>query len=177
MGIFDMLKSSALLDLIKDQRLKEIVTRREFRVSEEYFHRELAGRAQEEGVQDFSFRFMEGYGEISGKVKKHPIPFSIPFSARFTVHSVDFGPSGKTLYLKMEEVKPLDLEWVTRKVVENIPFLSYKDGIVACDLCKTPRLSELLDCRVNGLRPFDYIVVKDVTVKEGEIIGRLGFCL
>ena len=39
MGLMDILKNPALLSLIKDQRLREIVTRREIRVSEENFHR------------------------------------------------------------------------------------------------------------------------------------------
>ena len=45
MSIFDKLKSSALLELVRDPRVKELVTRREFRVSQEELHREFVTRA------------------------------------------------------------------------------------------------------------------------------------
>ena len=98
MSILNMLKNPALLDLIKDQRLKEIVTRREVRFSEDYFHRELANKAMDEDIQELSMKFFDGYGEISGKVKKKLIPFSIPFSVRFTVERVFFTPKDKMFF-------------------------------------------------------------------------------
>jgi hypothetical protein len=177
MGIFDMLKNPMLLDLIKDQRVKEVVSRREFRITEEYFHREFIARAQDEEMQDLSLRFYDGYGEFAGKVKKRLLPFAVPFTARFTVQDFDFTPRGKVLRLQMEEVKPFDLGWVTGKVVEKIPFLSYREGVVSCDLTKVPRLADLLGYRVKGVRVSDYLTIKELLLKEGEMVGRLGFIL
>ncbi|KAF0221399.1 MAG: hypothetical protein FD174_537 [Geobacteraceae bacterium] len=183
MGIFDKLKNldrlknPALIELIKDQRLKEVVTRREFRVTEEYFHREFIAKALDEEMQELSLRFFDGYGEITGKVKKRPIPFTIPFSVRFAVEAVDFTPKGKVLHLKVEEVKPLDLDWVTGKVVERIPFLSYREGVITCDLTKVPRLADLFAYQIKGVRLCDFLTVKELLLKEGEVIGRLGFIL
>lgn len=175
--MFHKLLSPALLDLLRDQRLKDVLTRREFRITEEYLHREVVSRAGDRELQGLSLKLCDGYGEISGRVKKRLLPFPIPFSARFTVHAFDFGRAEKTLCLKMERVRPLDLEWVTGKVVDSIPFLSYQEGVVVCDLEKVPRLCELLSCRVKGVRPFDHVVLKDILVKEGEVVGRLGFSL
>ena len=177
MGIFDMLKSPALLDLIKDQQLKEIVTRREVRVSEEYFHREFVSQALDEEIQELSMRFLDGYGEISGKVKKKMLPFSINFSARFAVQRVDFSPKEKIIYLSVEDVKPLDVEWVTRRIVEKIPFLSYSEGVIACDLAQVPRLADFLDYRLKGFKVCDFLTIKELLFREGELIGRLGVCL
>lgn len=177
MSIFDQLKNPALTALIRDQRLREVVTRREFRVTEEYFHREFIAKALDEELQELSLRFFDGYGEIAGKVKKRLIPFTVPFAARFTVHAIDFTPRGKQLHLKVEEVKPLDLHWATAKVVEKIPFLSYREGIISCDLTKVPRLADLLRYQIKGMNVCDFLTVKELLLKEGEVVGRLGFVL
>ena len=177
MSIFDLLKNPALLELIKDQRLKEIVTRREVRVSEDYFHREFVSRALDEEIQELSMRFLDGYGEISGKVKKKLLPFSVPFSARFELQRVDFTPKEKIIYLKIEEVKPLDVEWVTRKIVEKIPFLAYGDGVIACNLTQVPKLADFFGYHVKGIKVCDFLTIKELLFKEGELVGRLGICL
>lgn len=177
MSILDLLKSPALLDLIKDQRLKEIVSRREVRVREDYLHRELVAKAIDEEILELSLKFFEGYGEISGKVKKKLVPFSISFSARFTVERIYFTPKERIVFLKMDEVKPVDLSFITRKIVGTIPFLSYSDGIVACDLHKVPQLDQFFSYNINGIKVCDFLTVKEVAFKEGEMIGRLGLCL
>ncbi|ACM18398.1 hypothetical protein Geob_0021 [Geotalea daltonii FRC-32] len=177
MSIFDMLKNPALLDLIKDQHLKEIVTRREVRVSQDYFHRELIARAMDEEIHELSMKFYDGYGEISGKVKKKLIPFSIPFSARFGVERIFFTPKEKMIFLKIEEVKPVDVDFVTRKVVEKIPFLSYCEGTIACDLTQVPELQKFLAYNINGIKVCDFLTIKELLFREGEMIGRLGLCL
>lgn len=177
MGIFDKLKSVPFLDLIQDQRLKELVTRREFRLSEEYLHREFLSRAEDAELTELGLKLEEGFATLSGKLKKAPLPFAIPFAARFAVHSVDFSGRGKLVHLKLEEVKPLDLDWVTRKLVGKVPFLSYADRLLACDLTKVPRLAELFACRVRGFYPADYLVLKELSLRKGEVVGRLGLCL
>ncbi len=177
MSILNMLKSPALLDLIKDQRLKEIVTRREVRVSEDYFHRELTNKAIDEDIQELSMKFFDGYGEISGKVKKKLLPFSIPFSARFTVERIFFTPKDKMIFLKVEEVKPVDVEFVTKRIVAKLSFLSYSEGIIACDLARVPELNKFFAYNVHGIKVCDFLTVKELLFKEGEMIGRLGICL
>jgi hypothetical protein len=177
MSIFDLLKNPALLDLIKDQHLKEIVTRREVRVSQEYFHRELISRAVDEEIHELSMKFGDGYGEISGKVKKKLLPFSIPFSARFAVERVNFTPQEKMIFLKVDAVKPVDLDFVTRRVVEKIPFLSYNEGTIACDLTQVPELQKFFAYDIHGIRVCDFLTVKELLFREGELIGRLGLCL
>jgi hypothetical protein len=172
-----MLKNPALLELIKDQRLKEIVARREIRVTEEYFHREFVSRALDEEIHELAMKFLHDYGEINGKVKNKLLPFSVPFSARFTVHRVLFSPQEKKIELAVEQVKPFDLEWVTRRVVEKIPFLSYADGIITCDLVKVPRLAEFFDYHLKGFRVCDLLIIKELLFREGEMVGRLGVVL
>ncbi len=105
MGIFDKfdkLRNPAFLDLIRDQRLKELVTRREFRVTEEYFHRDFVSRAEDDEIRKLTLKFRDGYGELAGEVKKRLIPFAVPFSARFALHGVDFSPQANKIHLRIE---------------------------------------------------------------------------
>jgi len=177
MGFMDLLKNPALLSLIKDQRLREIVTRREIRVSEEYFHREFVCRALDEEIQELTMKFLDGHVQISGTMKKKLLPFGIPFSARCMVERVDFTPKQKKIYLSMAEVKPLDVDWVTRKLVAKIPFLSYGDGLLACDLTLVPRLAYFFGYHVKGITVCDFLTIKELLFREGELVGRLGVCL
>ncbi|MBT0652162.1 hypothetical protein [Geomobilimonas luticola] len=181
MGIFDRLnntlKNPAFKELLKDQRLKEVVTRREFRVTEEYFQREFLDLAMDEELRGLSLRFFDGYGEIAGEVKKRLLPFAIPFTARFTVQKVAFTTWEKQVYLQVEQIKPLDLEWVTARLVGKIPFLSCRDGVIACDLARVPRLAEFFSYSLKGMRLADMLTVKELSLREGELVGRLGVCL
>lgn len=177
MGIFDKLKSVPFMDMIQDQRLKELVTRREFRLTEEYLHREFLSRAEDEELTELRLQLEEGHAVLSGKLKKSPLPFAVPFAARFVMHSVDFSSRGKLVHLKLEEVKPLDLDWVTRKLVGKVPFLSYADRLLAFDLTRVPRLAELFACQVKGVYPADFLVLKELSLKKGEVVGRVGLCL
>lgn len=177
MSIFDMLQNPALIELMKDQRLRDLVTRREFRISEEYLHREFISGAMDDEVQELSLRFYDGYGEIAAKVKKRLIPCAIPFSARFSVRSVVFGSYEKKVHLAVEEVKPLDFDWVTKRVVERVPFLSFEEGRVVCDLEKVPRLADLLAKRVKGVKVSDFVTLKELSFRQGEVFGRVGVVL
>lgn len=177
MSIFDKLKNPALLELVRDPRLKDLVTRREFRVSQEELHRELADRAADEELQELRLTVGDGFLDISGRVRKRLIPFAIPFSARFSLHSLDFSPQAKAVHLRLEELKPLDLDRLTRKLTEKVPFLSFADGLVTVHLAKVPRLAGLFACQVGGVRPFDHIVLKELRFLEGEVVGRVGVML
>lgn len=121
-------------------------------MSQDYFHRELIARAMDEEIHELSMKFYDGYGEISGKVKKKLIPFSIPFSARFGVERIFFTPKEKMIFLKIEEVKPVDVDFVTRKVVGKIPFLSYSEGTISCDLTRCPNCRNFLLITSMGSR-------------------------
>lgn len=178
MSIFDKVKQTALLGLVQDPRLRNLLMRREFRLSQEELQREfLKQAAGDEELQDATLTIGEGYLEISGRVKKRPIPFAIPFSARFSLHSLDFSPRGKAVHLRLDEVKPFELDAVTKKIVEKVPFLSFEDGLVTVHLGKVPRLSWLINSQVRGFRPFDHIVLKELHFHEGEMVGRVGVLL
>ena len=178
MSIFDKLKSTAFLELIQDPRLRELVTKREFRVSQEELHREfLKQTAGEEELQELALIVGEGFLELSGRVKKRLLPFAIPFSARFSLHSLEFSVRSKTVHLRLEELKPFELDSLTKKLVEKVPFLSFADGLVTVHLVKVPRLAGLLTCQVKGFRPFDHIVLKELSFRDGEVVGRVGLLL
>lgn len=178
MTFFDKLRSTALLELIRDPRLKELVTRREFRLSQEELHRELVKQAVPgEDLQELRLTVGEGFLELSGRVKKRLLPFAIPFSARFSLHSLDFSPRNKAVHLRLDELKPLDLDRLTRKLTEKVPFLSYADGLVTVHLAKVPRLAGLFASQVRGFRPFDHIVLKELSFRDGEVVGRVGVLL
>lgn len=177
MSIFDMFRNPAFRDLLKDQRLKELLARREFRISEEYIHREFISQAGDDEVRGLALRFRDGFGELSGEVKKRLLPFAVPFAARFTIHGVEFNAMGKRVYLRVEEVKPVDFDWVTRRVVEQVPFLDYRDGLLVCDLERVPRLDALLAHRVGPARVADFFTLRELSLRNGEIVGRLGVVL
>lgn len=179
MGIFSTIMNNhpAILDMIKDPRLKELVTKREFRLTEEYLSREFVGKMADEDISEPAIRIGAGFMELSGKVKKKMLPFAIPFSARFSLHSIDFSQRGKVVHLKLEEVKPFEVDSLTRKLVDRIPFLSYDDGLASLDLTRVPRLAELFDYQIKGMRPFDFLVLKELAFHDGEVVGKVGVCL
>lgn len=179
MSIFSNIlnNKAAIFDLVKDPRIRELVTRREFRLTQEYLHEEFLGRLADEELTDLGLKIGEGFAELSGKVKKRLLPFAIPFSARFSIHSIDFSHKRKVVHLKLEELKPLDVDSLTKKLVEQIAFLSFDQGLVTLDLAKVPRLAELFGYNVKGIRPFDFVVLKDLALNPGEVVGRVGVIL
>lgn len=181
MGILDRIKSRlkdpALIELVKEQSLKDLLVRREFRISQAYLQREFLSRALDDELLELSIAMFDGYGELTGKVKKRLIPFPIAFSATFTVQGMEFSSARKCVFLKLEKVAPIDLNWLTRKVVERIPFLSCTGDLISCDLTQVPRLAELFAYRVKGINVWDFVTLKKLTLQEGEIAGRVGVVL
>lgn len=172
LNIFDKLQHPLLRQFMQDQNLMDLVAKREFRISEESFRRGLVTGGDDE-IKELDVRFMDGYGEISGKVCKRPLPFDIPFSARLTIERVEFTPEGKHLVLRAEEVKPLSLDWVTAKIIGRVPFLSWQEGSIICDLARVPKLAPIFGTEIKGIRPLDFITLRDVTFQPGAIVGRI----
>lgn len=177
MGIFDRIKNPAFRELLRDQRLTELLTRREFRISEEYVHREFISQAGDDEMRNLLLRFRDGFGELAGEVKKRLLPFAVPFVVRFTIHGIEFSRMGKRIYLQLEEVRPVDLDWVTRRVVEKVPFVDFRDGLLVCDLTLVPRLATILAYRVGSARLADFLTLQELAFREGEIVGRVGVVL
>ncbi len=178
MSIFDKLKQAALLELVQEPRLKQLLTRREFRLSQEELYHEFAKQAAgEEELQELGLAVGEGFLELSGRVKKRLLPFAIPFSVRFSLHSLEFSPRTKAVHLKLEEVKPFEVDSLTKKLVDKVPFLSVDGRLVTLHLARVPRLAGLVACQIKGFRPFDHIVLKELAFREGEVVGRVGVLL
>ena len=179
MSIFSKLfeKKDEIADLVKDHRLRDLILKREFRLTEEYLHDEIFSKLCDEELTDLAFVVREGSAQLSGKVKKRILPFAIPFSATFSIHSMTFTQKKKVVNLKLEELKPLDVDAMTRKLVEKIPFLSFADGLVTLDLARVPRLAELFGYTVKGVKPFDFVVLKDIAFCPGEVVGKVGVIL
>jgi hypothetical protein len=181
MSIFDRvkdrIKNPALHELVKEQSLKDLLVKREFHLSQSYLQREFLNRAQDEEMLDLCLELFDGYGELSGKVKKRLIPFPISFSATFTIQGMEFSSARKCVFMKLEKVGPIDLDWLTKKVVERIPFLNCSGDLISCDLTRVPRLAELFAYRVKGINPWDFIALKQLSLQEGEIVGRVGVVL
>ena len=176
MSIFDKLKNPALAAFMQDQNIRELVSRREFRLTEEYFHREFIAAAADDEIHSPELKFYDGYAELRAKIKKKLLP-EIPFSARFVLHGVEFGTMGKRVHLKVEQVKPLDSDWVTKRVVARVPFLSFSDGILTCDLTLVPKLAYLFSYQLKGINVADFITLKKLTIQQGEMVGRVGMVL
>jgi hypothetical protein len=180
MGILDRLqrlKNPALVELVKEQSLKDLLLHREFRISQGYLQREFMVRATDDEIPELAIALLEGSGEISGKMKKRLLPFAIPFSAKFTIQGIEFSSARKCVFIKLEEVGPIDLDWLTKKVVGRIPFLSCMGDLIVCDLTRVPRLAELFSANVMGKSVWDFITLKELHLKDGEIVGRVGVVL
>lgn len=177
MSIFETLAGPRIASFVKDQNLQDLLAKREFRLTDRYLHEQFISGMDDEEVRELELRFYDGCGEVSGKVKKKLLPFAIPFSFRFSLSDLVFTRDERAVYLKIEEVRPLDLDWVTRRVVEKIDCLSWNDGTVVCRLDQVPGLAPLLEARVKGLKVVDFVTLRDVRLQEGEVIGRVGVAL
>jgi hypothetical protein len=174
--ISERIKDPALGELVKEQSLKDLLTKREFHLSQGYLQREFLSNALDDEIVEFSITLCEGYGEIAGKMKKRLLP-ALPFSATFSIHGVEFSAARKCVLLKLEKVGPIDIDWLTRKVVQQIPFLSCSGDLITCDLTRIPRLRELFAYRIKGLDIWSLITLKELSLKDGEIVGRVGVVL
>ncbi len=175
--VSDKITNPLLKQFMKDQNLRDLFTKREFRITQELFQRELMAPGEEDDIRELEIRFYEGYGEITGKVRKRPLPFDISFSARLTVQRVDFTPEGKYLVLKADEVKPFSLDWVTARIVGRVPFLSWREGSIICDLARIPKLVPLFGATVKGIHPLNFVTLRDVTFQPGALVGRVKIVL
>lgn len=173
----DKMKNRSLAELVKEQSLKDLLVKREFRISQPYLQREVMDPVLDEEIVELKIVLLDGCGEISGRMKKRFIPFAIPFSVTFTIQGVEFSATRKLVLLKLEQVAPIDIGWITRKFVEKIPFLGFTGDLIACDLNKVPKLAELFAYRVKGINPWDYITLKELSILDGEIVGRVGVVL
>ena len=174
--INDRIKNPALAELVKEQSLRDLLTKRAFRISQGYLQREFLSRALDDEIVELSLLLCDGYGEITGKLKKRFLP-ALPFSATFTVQGMEFSSARKCVLLKLEKVGPIDLDWLTRKVVRHIPFLSCSGDLITCDLTRVPELARLFDYRIKGLNVWDLITLKELSLRDGEIVGRVGVVL
>lgn len=171
------IKNKALADLVKEQSLKDLLVKREFRISQAYLQREVLDRALDDELPELSIFLLDGLGEIKGKFRKRLVPFPIPFSASFSIHGVEFSSARKVVLLKLEQVGPIDIGWLTRKFIEKIDFLSYSGDLIVCDLTRVPKLTELFAYRVKGINPWDFITLKELSLRDREIVGRVGVVL
>ncbi len=171
--IFNKLSNPILKQFMQDQNLRDLFMKREFRITEEFFQRELAAGGEDDDIRELEVRFHEGYGEITGKVRKKPLPFDIPFSARLSVQRVEFTPEGKYLVLKADQVKPFSLDWVTARIVGRAPFLSWHEGSITCDLTRVPKLAPLFKRELKGIRPLDFVTLREVAFEPGALVGRV----
>jgi hypothetical protein len=175
-SILHKLKKTALTAFLRDQRLPELFKSREFRLSEEFLRREFLAQAVDEEITALHFAVHDGYAEIRGAVKKRLMP-QISFSFKLRVAGIEFNAMAKRLHLTIDDIKPLDLEWITRRLVERVPFFSYSAGRISIDLEGVPRLAVPLGYRIKGVRVADYFTIKELQLRPGEVVGRLGVSL
>jgi hypothetical protein len=173
-SILDRIKNPTLAALVKEQNLKDLLVKREFRITEGYMQREVLNRAVDEELLELTLSVLDGFGQLTGKVKKRFVPFAISFSATFTMQGVEFTGTRKAVLIRLEKVGPIDIDWLTRKIIQRVPFLSCMGELIVCDLTKVPKLAELFAYRVKGINPWDFITLKELSLKDGEIVGRVG---
>lgn len=185
MGIFDKLQDRVrerlnnpiLQELAKEQSLRDLLMKREFRLPEGYIQREFVSRAIDDEVLELSLAIYDGYAEINGKIKKRLIPFPISFSGRLTIQGMEFSAARKVVFLKLDQVAPIDIDWLTKKVVQRIPYFESLGDLIVCDLMGVPKLADIFSRRIKGLSVWDFITMKELSLKQGEIVGRVGVVL
>ena len=62
MNIFDKIPNPLFRQFLQDQNLRDLFTKREFRITEEFFQQELAVGGEEDDIRDIVVRFHDGYG-------------------------------------------------------------------------------------------------------------------
>ena len=177
MGFFTDILANPLFALAKEQDFRDLLTTRRFRITEEFLQGELATLAGDEELSGLSLKLHKGYGELAGKLQKKPIPFAIPFSARFSLAEVQFTPESKHVRLRIDEMKPVNVDWLTERMLAKTDFMDYADGIVSCDLAKVPRLAGFFGLEVKGVRVADYLELRELAFEKGAITGRFGICI
>jgi hypothetical protein len=176
MSILHKLKNPVLAAFLRDQQLPELFRRREFRLTEAFLRREVFSQATDDEILNLDLVVHDGFAEVRGAVKKRFLP-TIPFSFRVRVAGIEFNSLGKRIHLAMEQVKPLDLDWVTRRLVERVPFLVYTEDRIMIDLERIPSLASSLSYRIKGVRVADHFTLRELTLRPGEVVGRLGVTL
>jgi hypothetical protein len=174
MAIGDFLGNAPFWGFVKDQNIRELLTKREFRISEQYLHREFVSRAESEKVRDLSLKIYNGYAEITGKLRQRLLSVSVTFLARFAMHGYEFNRNSKKVHLKIYGAKPMSGDLLLGELADNIPFLTCEQGIAVCDLTKVPRLSQVFGYHVKGMPVMDFVTIKELRLNEGEIVGKLG---
>jgi len=61
-NIFDKIPNPLFRQFLQDQNLRDLFTKREFRITEEFFQQELAVGGEEDDIRDIVVRFHDGYG-------------------------------------------------------------------------------------------------------------------
>ena len=102
------------MELVKDPRVRDLVTRREFRISEEDLRKEFVSRVADEELQELDVVIGEG---IPGDLRKNEeeaasVPSPV-FGALLPAFPGVFPPP-QNVHLRLEELKPLDLDWLTK---------------------------------------------------------------
>ena len=62
---------------------------------------------------------------------------------------------------------------MTAKIVRRARFLSWRDGGITCDLARIPKLAPLFGVELKGIRPVDFVTLRDVTFQPGALVGRV----
>ena len=77
------------------------------------------------------------------------------------------------MVLKADQVKPFSLDWVTARIVGRAPFLSWHEGSITCDLTRVPKLAPLFKRELKGIRPLDFVTLREVAFEPGALVGRV----
>lgn len=176
MSLLHKLKNPALAAFLRDQQLPELFRRREFRLTEAFLRREIFSQATDDEILSLDLAVHDGFAEVRGMVKKRFLP-AIPFSFQVRLAGMEFNALGKRLHLTVDQVKPLDLDWVTRRLVERVPFLAYAEDRIMIDLERIPSLAPSLSYRIRGVRVADYFTLRELSLRPGVVVGRLGLLL
>lgn len=178
MNLLAALADPRLLEFMKDQRIQEIISKREVRVTDDYLQTQFISKAVGGEVDELALTFHDGHAVLAGKVtKKVVIPVTVPFSIRFSMKAVTFNKEEKTIRLNVDEIKPLDVDWVTKRIIEKLPFLTFEARQVTCDLTQVPQLAELFGYQVKGINVADLIAFRDMQIRKGELVGKVGLNL
>ena len=81
-----------------------------------------------EGIEDLTIEFAESTFQIKGSVKKMLIPI------QFYIELKPKNANGRSLSFDIVELKPLNQDWIKKKLFNKPPVISYQDGVTTIDL-------------------------------------------
>lgn len=170
------IQSETAREFLRDQSIGDLLIRRQFRLTQSQLNRMLLSLGDPESAGSLSMTLGEGVMELEGRVPLSMLP-AMTVRASLTIAGILTTRDGPVVRLRVESVHPLPVVPFISRIVERIPFLTYRDGLVHCHLHRLPGLDRILLQRVGSQRLVDILILRELHLRQNELTGRVGILL